>query len=157
MLRIVGYQEKIWYEKHKLLKHFQINAFWVISGDQLHCKQLLHSPKLTSTCIIPKWFFFFETWGINNLSWLKNVLFPKLLIVQERNGLAVAPLCLGLQTTCYWNKHWFLLSYGVLDCVSCSLLLKTFFSLFFFFRFTQMQCDGHLAECLSEMNEDIIW
>ncbi|XP_026125088.1 putative per-hexamer repeat protein 5 isoform X2 [Carassius auratus] len=23
--------------------------------------------------------------------------------------------------------------------------------------FTQMQCDGHLAQCLSEMNEDIIW
>lgn len=53
---------------------------------------------------------FERQWGINNLSWLRNlILFPKLLIVQERSGLALALSCFGLQTTDYWNRRWFLL------------------------------------------------
>ncbi len=154
MLRIVGYEEKIWNEKHKLLKHFQINAFWVISGDQLHCKQLLHSPKLTSTCIIPK-LFFERQWGINNL-WTKKInliLFPKLHIVQERS--CCSTLVFGftnhilLEGTLISLK---LLCIGL--CVFVAIVKNMFF---YFYRFTQLQCDGHLAQCLSEMNEDIIW
>ncbi len=134
MLRIVGYEEKIWNEKHKLLKHFQINAFWVISGDQLHCKELLHSPKLTSTCTIPKFFFFLlrDSEGSKNDS---KMLKTKLLIVQEKKRSCCNTRVFGftnlLLKTYYWKEHWFLLSYCVLDCVCvCVTIVKNMFCFF---------------------------
>jgi len=54
--------------------------------------------------------------------------------VQERNGLALAPPCLGLQTTDYWNWRCFLLSYCVLDllCVYCFVQLTIIKNLYVF-------------------------
>lgn len=91
--------------------------------------QNLHQHALFPKC-------FGRQWGINNLLWLKKlILFPKLLIVQERNDFVVAPLCLGLQTTYYWNKHSFITFWIVCVCLCCSLLLKACMFSFSFFQF----------------------